>query len=477
MPITTLRYEAEDDEQFVEPFSLLESIVKAAPPPRAAAARGVDLEVIHYRDGQLFDVARVPEGAELRTQGGRLLLRADAGRARLRFFSGDEGTIVRARRWIALSSLAKPRYLSVAQDGSYEIALRPGDYGQLCLADGGYLLRYVQRLAEPPPPKRTPLARRRGVLGILGASALVHFCVLATVALALPASMPLADDAVSGTTLTPEFRLVAPAKRPEPPKPQPTPVKTQPEPTPVKIIKPHVRGPAYPAKRVAMVRPAQRSQPQRAPGNENPHAKTAARQMLAALSSLRGKLGSTRVALPTNIAAVRSPSGSAGFRIAGTLNKIKSGISLGDGGRDGGTGKYVRRVLAAGAGGLRTDREVGTRVLGRVVRKPMRLYPDRNCYLSRAAIQRVIAKHMSKIQACYERELLNHHGLAGKLVLDWEIGAAGRVVNARVHSSSISAPVSGCIARVVRRMRFPPPKGGPGTVKVRYPFVFRPSGF
>jgi hypothetical protein len=38
-----------------------------------------------------------------------------------------------------------------------------------------------------------------------------------------------------------------------------------------------------------------------------------------------------------------------------------------------------------------------------------------------------------------------------------------------------NANVEGCILAVIRRIDFPVPKGG-GTVQVRYPFKFQPTG-
>ena len=67
-------------------------------------------------------------------------------------------------------------------------------------------------------------------------------------------------------------------------------------------------------------------------------------------------------------------------------------------------------------------------------------------------------------------------GLSGKIVFDWVISPSGRVGSARQVSSSMrSAAVATCILRLIRSWRFPKPVGG--SVTVRYPFVFRVSGF
>jgi TonB family protein len=93
--------------------------------------------------------------------------------------------------------------------------------------------------------------------------------------------------------------------------------------------------------------------------------------------------------------------------------------------------------------------------------------------LDKNIIRRIIRSHIASIKRCYERQLLVDPGLAGKVVARFTIGANGDVVASS--ASGLHPNVDSCVTRVIRRMRFPKPKGG-GVVKVSYPFIFRGSG-
>jgi hypothetical protein len=93
----------------------------------------------------------------------------------------------------------------------------------------------------------------------------------------------------------------------------------------------------------------------------------------------------------------------------------------------------------------------------------------------KAAIRRVIRRHLREVKFCYERELVKQPKLGGKLVFRWTIGKTGAVTSVKLQSSTIAAPgTANCILRRIRRWRFPPPAKGP--VEISYPFVFRSSG-
>ena len=92
--------------------------------------------------------------------------------------------------------------------------------------------------------------------------------------------------------------------------------------------------------------------------------------------------------------------------------------------------------------------------------------------LSREEISRVVNAHINAIQACYERALMGNPTLSGRIVFDWTVTKRGTVKNVRVRSSTIgSSKVANCISGLIKRWRFPKPKGG--DVVVTYPFLFR----
>jgi len=96
--------------------------------------------------------------------------------------------------------------------------------------------------------------------------------------------------------------------------------------------------------------------------------------------------------------------------------------------------------------------------------------------LDKEPIRRVIRRHLNEVRYCYQRELQTKPGLAGRVVLQFTIGAEGQVVASAVQQSSLgNAAAEQCIASAVRRWTFPRPPGG-GIVIVTYPFDLRAPG-
>jgi hypothetical protein len=98
--------------------------------------------------------------------------------------------------------------------------------------------------------------------------------------------------------------------------------------------------------------------------------------------------------------------------------------------------------------------------------------------LSRAEIQRVVLTTMPRIKHCYDVELARDPTLQGTITMFYVIGADGSVVDVDTLRPTkpgavelTNANVVACIADIIRRHRYPPPKGG-GLVNVTYPFVF-----
>ena len=96
--------------------------------------------------------------------------------------------------------------------------------------------------------------------------------------------------------------------------------------------------------------------------------------------------------------------------------------------------------------------------------------------LDRHVIQATIAKYLSQVRACYEERLRHNAELAGTLVMDFEIGATGRLNFSKVKSTTLTDPlVGGCVSKRMMNWEFPKPRGGVN-VKVNYPFTLRPVG-
>lgn len=109
----------------------------------------------------------------------------------------------------------------------------------------------------------------------------------------------------------------------------------------------------------------------------------------------------------------------------------------------------------------------------------MRIAPGRLVLqgaLSKEEIARVVRMHWYQIRYCYESQLRSNPKLAGKVVVKWVIEGTGYVQTASIAETTMNNErVENCIARRVRRWKFPQPKGG-GIVVVNYPFLFQVAG-
>ena len=96
---------------------------------------------------------------------------------------------------------------------------------------------------------------------------------------------------------------------------------------------------------------------------------------------------------------------------------------------------------------------------------------DASC-IDREIVRRVVREHHNEVRFCYERALLRHPLLGGRVVIRFTIATTGRVLGAGVVASSVADPAVGaCIADAVRRWQFP---ASAQTAIVSYPFVLAP---
>jgi hypothetical protein len=91
--------------------------------------------------------------------------------------------------------------------------------------------------------------------------------------------------------------------------------------------------------------------------------------------------------------------------------------------------------------------------------------------LDKDLIRRVVRAHINEIRYCYNQGLARDPNLKGRVAVQFQIGATGKVPTAVVSESDVKdSNVGSCIASAVRRWQFPKPAGG-GNVIVTYPFV------
>ncbi len=94
--------------------------------------------------------------------------------------------------------------------------------------------------------------------------------------------------------------------------------------------------------------------------------------------------------------------------------------------------------------------------------------------LAGEVIRRVVKMNIRGIKYCYEKELKSNPKLSGKIVVLFTIGTTGRVMRARIQSTTMhNENVESCILRMISRWRFPRPEKG--SVTVSYPFIFTPG--
>ncbi|PID38587.1 MAG: hypothetical protein CSB49_04800 [Proteobacteria bacterium] len=464
----------DDDEDFVEPFSLLENVVRERFKSAADTEDRLLAEVIRYGDGEILDVLQAAPGraVKLFPDDFKLIDTLANGRARLYFKRGFGGNIVRNNKARQLTRLIRQETLVDAKRGLHAIDLQEGDYAQIVREDAGYLVRFVHPPRIPKPKLTSGLGLGWSTVQIFAGSAAFHFLLLVLL------GFSSADADLVVETESERFAKVAlkELKLEKPKKEEP---KKPPEKPPEKPTKQKIK----PTKQKVMRRPTKSRRPMTAKQQAKVRKKQVGK-VLSALQNLKQIGGGGRSNLKsfkTNIKAIRLPGGSSGgFKVSGVIGKIPGkAVRLASGGiGGGGKGTKVGRQLLAGGkiGKIAALKGTGRRVRGRVRRAPTRTIKATGGVLSRAAIQKVVSRHMHKVQACYERQLLTNPGLSGKVVFDWVISPSGSVGSARQTSSSLrSAAVSTCILREIRRWRFPKPVGG--SVNVRYPFVFRVQGF
>ena len=96
--------------------------------------------------------------------------------------------------------------------------------------------------------------------------------------------------------------------------------------------------------------------------------------------------------------------------------------------------------------------------------------------LDRSVIDSYIRRNLAKIRWCYEKELAKKPTLFGKISIKFTISKSGSVSKSDVKRTTMGNPaVERCVAKQIKKIRFPKPKGG-GIVVVNYPFVFKNSG-
>ncbi|MEW5740898.1 MAG: AgmX/PglI C-terminal domain-containing protein [Myxococcota bacterium] len=172
------------------------------------------------------------------------------------------------------------------------------------------------------------------------------------------------------------------------------------------------------------------------------------------------------------------------FKLSGLIGKAPiASAGLGTFGLGGGGGggmgikgaELLRGKGGGGIGALGAGRIGKGNVAGTVTHAVSRNVGAQGT-IDKEAVAKVINSHLHEVSSCYERALLKTPGLAGKIVLEWQITTSGSVGFAKTKSSTMQSPaVEGCILQSLKTWRFPPAKGA--GVIITYPFMFNSVGY
>jgi hypothetical protein len=87
-------------------------------------------------------------------------------------------------------------------------------------------------------------------------------------------------------------------------------------------------------------------------------------------------------------------------------------------------------------------------------------------------IRKVIRSHIDEVKRCYESELEKNDTLAGRVLVQFSIGANGKIIASMLTETTLGSPVvEKCIVDAVRGWEFPKPERG--IMVVTYPFILK----
>jgi len=95
--------------------------------------------------------------------------------------------------------------------------------------------------------------------------------------------------------------------------------------------------------------------------------------------------------------------------------------------------------------------------------------------LDRDIVRRIARAHINEVRYCYNQGLQRDPDLEGRVSVQFDVGANGRVATAIVQQSTLDDDdTAGCVARAVEGWKFPRPADAQA-VTITYPFVLSPG--
>jgi len=391
------------------------------------------------------------------------------GARNIRFMGSAGGDAIRARRagmasysikladgasgWVVRASAGPGAGREGLPEGP--LKLEVGDQAEVT-HEGVISQLRVARLTPPPMGAARTVPYKRYVTVFISAFGM-HALGLALIASLASVGVNFRVETRSRDEIFAEARLKPEEQRPKPKLKKPKPVKLRKRKAP--------KPPPEEAK--AKIPKSLRNKLRKIARKRDTNTSAVDRLVNSLKSPVEGE-GKTLKDVVSNIDAVKGGEASGAFRIGGTLAALdgKGPNIVSGGGGDIGTlgGKEatgnLARLKGKKSGGVR-GKVTSVKALAKVQGS-----------LSRGEVLKVLNKHQHKIQRCYERALLAKPSLAGRLTYTWSIKTSGRVGSVQNTGNTLGdTKVSKCIAGVIKKMKFPRPKGG--SVSVTFPWIFK----
>jgi hypothetical protein len=454
----------EDELNFVEPFSLVDSLVEQMPTGASDnQEKSLAAQVCRHTEGRVWDLVLVRPGKRYRPAPGQpVLLKMKKGRCEL-FLP----TPVQGRVWLGGQENDINARITLKRKVG-RLALSEGD-SALFEAEGlGHLVQIIHPAKTVRPTLMSALASAGSFVAfVLVLGGLLFGTVMASASIYRPPPASTTVEEETYEEISQEDLALLAAEELDTPEVEEEEEEEQEEQEPEQIREERTKR-----------RPRIARRQSRATSSGG----SATSRLLKALQSGGGGGGGGGASLQdvlTNIDAVGSANAASGlFRSTGIFSKMpEGGVKFARRGASGGVQTVGGNALKAGNPGLGRVKGRGGRggkVRGRVSRVSSQARVQGN--IDRADVLRVINERMGAITRCYERRLMSNPSLSGRLVFGWTITSAGRVSGVNVRSSTVADPaVASCISRIIGGMRFPQPRGG--SVTISFPFLFRAVDF
>jgi outer membrane biosynthesis protein TonB len=375
----------------------------------------------------------------------------------------------------------------------YSVVLSPSAQGRVVIGEATLLFQFV----TPPPPRPKPVlpaSMRGGFLAGVGATLIMAIAFSALFQIGFVVFLETRDwpkPKEADTDIPDRFVRVMveedkKEKKPEPEKKEKdegegdeSAEKKKAEPAPEPKKQPEKK-PSKPEKKKSEMTPEERAKARaerRKRLSKEIENKTVI-GVIGAKSSEGGTLVDTLKQGAGKVSADEAFAGSQGVK-TDALGAERSGLGApGGSDADGKGGSVDIGELERSSGAAEADKGVKTaeKKQKKVTAKLDLKEPPKTGggEINQATLKRKINARRARISACYERELKKNPKAAGKVVVSFEIGRAGRVTKSTATTDSVGSGVGRCVAGVIKRIRFPRPKGGP--VLVNKSFVFEPGG-